>query len=442
MRRKIKLTADYKFFDSIPLPSYDQLVHCMHCGMCLPTCPTYQLTGLEINSPRGRIHMIRAVVDGEMGMTEKFRESIAFCLNCQACVTACPAGVAYGQLVESAQLQIAAGQRDIRGRPGFTEKVLDWLFTDLKRLQTAAKMVRWYQISGVERFFQQTGIFRLFSKKLHELALMPPAVPERLNYVVKKLSMQDKKQRIRVGLLKGCVQDIFFRDVNQDTIDVLEKNGYEVYVPEQDICCGSVHGHNGNLDGAKMLAKNVIDIFTRAGVDYIILNSAGCGAYMKEYKKLFSDDKTHRDKAASFSEKVKDIMEFLDEKGWKNPKKVHNLSVTYHDPCHLVHTQKIARQPREIIKSIQGISYTELTEASWCCGSAGIYNIVRFDDAMQVLKRKMENLQATGAELVVTGNPGCMIQLMFGIKKYKLNMKVMHPVSLLNLAYQLEGEIH
>jgi len=414
----------------------------MHCGMCLPTCPTYQLTGLEINSPRGRIHMIRAIADGQMDISARFKESISFCLNCQACVTACPAGVEYGQLVEAAQLQIAASEREARGKSGNQQKILDWLFIDLRRLQFVGKMLRFYQTSGLEKLLQKTGLLRLVSNRMNELVFMPPPVPEQLAYRLNKFSRHSRESSGRVGMLKGCVQDLFFRDVNQDTIDVLERNGYEVFIPGQDICCGSVHGHNGNLETARLLAKQLIDIFTEAGVDYIILNSAGCGAYMKEYKNLFADDKSYQSVAATFSNRVKDIMEFLHEKGWKRPRKVHNLSVTYHDPCHLVHTQKIAAQPRAIINSINGITYTELTEASWCCGSAGIYNIVRFDDSMKILKRKIDNIRATGAEWIVTGNPGCMIQLMYGIKKYNLNMKVIHPVSLLNLAYQMEGEIN
>jgi glycolate oxidase iron-sulfur subunit len=410
--------------------------------MCLPTCPTYQLTGLEINSPRGRIHMIRAIADGQMDISAKFKESISFCLNCQACVTACPAGVEYGQLVEAAQLQIAASERAARGKSGMRQKILDWLFLDLRRLQFAGKLLRWYQISGLEKLLQKTGLLRLVSKRMHELIFMPPPVSKRSAYQLNKFPDRYQEKPVRVGILKGCVQDLFFRDVNQDTIDVLERNGYEVFIPAQDICCGSVHGHNGNLETARHLARQLIDIFTEAGVDYVILNSAGCGAYMKEYKNLFIDDEKYQSKAASFSDKVKDIMEFLHEKGWKRPQKVHNLSVTYHDPCHLIHTQKIAAQPRAIINSIKGITYTELNEAGWCCGSAGIYNIIRYDDSMKVLERKIDNIRASGAKWIVTGNPGCMIQLMYGIQKYNLDMKVIHPVSLLNLAYQMEGEIN
>ncbi|MBW1855987.1 MAG: 4Fe-4S dicluster domain-containing protein, partial [Deltaproteobacteria bacterium] len=294
------------FIKEAPLPSYEQLVNCMHCGMCLPTCPTYQLTGLEINSPRGRIHMIRGVADGHLEITDKFKESIEFCLNCQACVTACPAGVQYGHLVESAQLQIAAVEQKKRGRPSWREIILNWLFLDLKRLHHLARLIRIYQISRVEKLVQVSGFLNLLSKKIHEMSFMPPIVPRKKSYIVDKVIKEGEEKRIKVGMLKGCVQDIFFRDVNQDTIDVLEKNGYQVYLPEEDICCGSVHGHNGDMKTAKILARKIIEIFDRTDVDYIILNSAGCGAYMKEYEALFADEPKYYAKARTFSLKVRD----------------------------------------------------------------------------------------------------------------------------------------
>ncbi len=429
------------FINEAPLPSYDQLINCMHCGMCLPTCPTYQLTGLEINSPRGRIHMIRAVADGHLEITDKFKESIEFCLNCQACVTACPAGVQYGHLVEAAQLQIAATERIKRGKPTWRQRIINWLFLDLTRLKQLSDLIRIYQISGLEKLIQSSGILNLFPKKIKEMSSMAPFVPKRKDYIVSNMVKKEGKG-IRVGILKGCVQDIFFRDVNQDTIDVLEENGYQVFIPREEICCGSVHGHNGDLKTAKMLAKKMIDIFNKAKVDFIVLNSAGCGAYMKEYESLLANDEEYKVRAKTFSSKVKDIMEFLAENDWKIPEIVDDLKVTYHDPCHLVHTQKISKQPRQIIESIKGVQYTELNEASWCCGSAGIYNIIRYDDAMQVLKRKMDNIRATGAEWIVTGNPGCMIQIIYGAKKFKMPVKVIHPVSLLRMAYHKEREVN
>ena len=423
------------FFNNTPLPSYEQLINCMHCGMCLPTCPTYEMTKLEIHSPRGRIHMIRAVADGHLKITEKFKDSISFCLDCQACVTACPAGVEYGQLVESAQLQIAAMEKEKRGRSNLQEIILNWLFADLKNLKFIGKLIRLYQKTGIERLIQKSNILKIFSKKMHDISFMAPSVPKRSEYIVNNRVIIEKKKNIRVGVLMGCVQDVFFRDVNQDTLDILTLNGFEVFVPSEDVCCGSVHGHNGNLVMARELAKKLINIFENAKVNYIILNSAGCGAYMKEYSELLKDDPDYFEKAIIFSQKVKDISELLVEHGWKIPEKINKLRVTYHEPCHLVHTQKVSAQPREIISGIPGVEFHELPEATWCCGSAGIYNITHYEDSMTVLRKKMENIKATTADWVVTGNPGCMIQLLYGAKKFDVNVRVIHPVSLLRMAY-------
>jgi glycolate oxidase iron-sulfur subunit len=429
------------FYDNIPIPDYEQLINCMHCGMCLPTCPTYDLTGKEIDSPRGRIRLIKAVADGELDITDTFKESINFCLNCQACVTACPAGVEYGQLVEAAQLHIEAHNRENGQASKIKNFVLNWLFSDLKRLQFIGRLMRIYQRSGVEKLIQISGILKVVSRKLHDLTYMAPPVPKISEYSLNKNVANDQKNKVRVGVLAGCVQDVFFRDINQDTLDVLRLNEYEIFMPEKNICCGSVHGHNGELEMARQLARELIDVFEQAKVDYIILNSAGCGAYMKEYVHLLAYDPVYAQKAREFSAKVKDITEFLDEKGWRKPRTSNSISVTYHDPCHLVHTQKISQAPRNLILGIPDVEFHELPESTWCCGSAGIYNITRYDDSMKILERKMNNIASTGVSYVITGNPGCMIQLMYGSKKFGVSVEILHPVSLLNRAYQGEGAV-
>jgi glycolate oxidase iron-sulfur subunit len=403
--------------------------------MCLPVCPTYAITGLEKDSPRGRIRMTRAVADGELDLTANFKESMTFCLNCQACVTACPAGVEYGQLVEAAQLHIEADNRAKGQSSKIKNFSLNWIFADLSRLRLIGRLMRLYQLSGIEKLIQKSGILKIFSKKLHDMTYMTPPIDAMKPYGVPKKD-QFTSKKVRVGILPGCVQDVFFRDVNQDTIDVLDYNGYDIFIPEKDYCCGSVHGHNGNLDMARELARHLIDIYETAGVDYVVMNSAGCGAYMKEYGHLLAGDPEYAHRAAAFSMKVKDISEILTEKGWRKPAETINGRVTYHEPCHLVHTQKISLQPRQLITGIPGIDFIELPESTWCCGSAGIYNITRYDDAMKVLERKMENIRTSGAEIVVTGNPGCMIQLMYGVKKFDVPVQILHPVSLLNKAYR------
>lgn len=317
--------------------------------------------------------------------------------------------------------------------------VLNWLFADLKRLEFIARLMSLYQKSGIEKILQKSGILKLFSAKLHDMTYMAPVVSATKGYHFGDNGTVSNTQKVKVGIIAGCVQDVFFRDVNQDTIDVLKINGYDVVMPEKNICCGSVHGHNGELDTAKNLARQLIDIFDQAGVDFIVLNSAGCGAYMKEYKHLLANDVDYRDKAKKFSEKVLDITEFLVMNEWRQPESNEPVSITYHDPCHLVHTQKISQEPRTVLKNIPGIDLKELPESTWCCGSAGIYNVTRYDDSMKVLERKMNNIEKTGVSCVVTGNPGCMIQLMYGAKKYHVDIEVMHPISILNRAYQKEG---
>jgi glycolate oxidase iron-sulfur subunit len=423
------------FYEHIPLPDYEQLVNCIHCGMCLPVCPTYALTGLEKNSPRGRIRMIRAVADGELDLTDNFKESLSFCLNCQACVTACPAGVEYGQLVEAAQLHVEADNLAKRKYSRLKRFSLDWLFGDLRRLRILGKLMRLYQWLGIASLIQRTGALKIISGRLHEMSFMAPKVPPSEPYSVKTAGVKKDSGNIRVGILPGCIQDVFFRDVNQDTIDVLSRNGYDVFIPDKDYCCGSVHGHNGNIEMARQLARNLIDIYEAGKVDCVVMNSAGCGAFMKEYGHLLAGDPEYAVRAERFAAGIKDISEILTEHGWQIPPNVIRGKVTYHEPCHLVHTQKISRQPRELIASIPGITFVELPEATWCCGSAGIYNITRYEDSMRVLERKMNNIKNCGADYVVTGNPGCMIQLIYGAKKFQVPVRILHPVSLLNQAY-------
>lgn len=421
------------FYKNIPVPNYDQLVNCIHCGMCLPSCPTYELTGLEKESPRGRIRMIKAVADGDLPITQNFIDSMNFCLDCQACVTACPAGVKYGQLVEAARHHIEAENIEKGNIPLIKKIALNWIFTDLSRLRFIRGLMKFYQKSGFQKLVQKIGLLKLLSKKLHDLSFMAPDIKNVKTSTITLSVIEDKK--MRVGIVTGCVQDVFFRDVNIDTAEVFKINGYEVFIPKDQQCCGSVHGHNGDLKTAKELAKKMIDTFEKANVDYIILNSAGCGSYMKEYHHLLQDEEGYAERAKKFVDKVKDISEILVQQGWTPSEKQLNLKVTYHEPCHLVHAQQITNEPRELIRSIKGIKFYELAESTWCCGSAGIYNITHYEDSMKILERKMDNIANTEAEYVVTGNPGCMIQLIYGAKKFKKNIKVIHPITLLRKSY-------
>ena len=237
--------------------------------------------------------------------------------------------------------------------------------------------------------------------------------------------------KYKTAFLSGCLMNVMFADINKDTVDVLQACNCEVFSPKDQICCGSLQAHNGDFDTAKKLARHTIDVFERYKFDFMVSNSAGCGAFMKEYVHILNDDVEYAERAKNFSKRVKDITEFIFETGLVVNMNSIKETITYHDACHLAHTQKITEQPRRILKSIPGANYSELEEASWCCGSAGIYNIVHYNDSMKILERKMENIRKTNAKVVLTGNPGCLAQLRYGAKRFNVNVEVMHPVSLI-----------
>ena len=438
-------------FRGVDIPNYDVLINCMHCGLCLPTCPTYALTGLEKSSPRGRIRLIKAVADGELPVTDGFVREMNFCLDCQACETACPAGVKYGSLVEAAREQIArGGYEGIATR--FTKKVvMEWTFMRQGRLKILARFMRLYENTGLKWFLLKTGLLKLFSNKLDAIQPLSPSISKKFSSdQLPEVILPTGKPRFKVGFLTGCIMDVAFADVNMDTVRLLLHHGCAVVVPRGQACCGSLQAHNGGLEAAREMAKHNIRLFDRDDLEYIVLNSAGCGAFMKEYGHVFSDDPEWGPRATRVSNKTKDVTEFLVETGfWPagfpdgSGKREHleapvsvaarlkGKRVGYHDACHLVHTQKISAQPRELLKSVPGIEYVELPEASWCCGSAGIYNIVRYDDSMKMLDRKVQNIQLIHPDVIVTGNPGCMLQIQHGLREKGLSIELMHTATFL-----------
>lgn len=436
-------TQTVSSFQGVDVPNYDFLVNCMHCGLCLPHCPTYALTGLEKSSPRGRIRLIKSVSDGDLPITQGFIDEMNFCLDCQACETACPAGVKYGALVEAARAQIfQQGYESTLST--FAKKVLlRWVFRMPSRIRILASLLRIYQRSGFQWFVRQSGILRIFSRKFHEIQSLTPSISARpSSEVYAEVVKPIGKVRSRVGFLTGCIMDVAFADVNADTIELLRHHGCEVVIPRQQVCCGSLQAHNGDREVARELARINIEVFAREDIDVIIMNSAGCGAFMKEYGHLFHHDKELAEKAKNVAEKVKDVTEFLATIGLNVERRISNTDrrsvvgnrVTYHDACHLVHSQKISQQPRELIKSVPGIEYVELPESSWCCGSAGIYNIVRYDDSMKLLARKIENIKRIRPDVIVTGNPGCLVQMKYGLEKEGLKIELLHTATFLRRA--------
>jgi glycolate oxidase iron-sulfur subunit len=433
-----RMSSTRSYFIGTDIPSEDVLTNCMHCGLCLPVCPTFAITGNERSSPRGRIRLIKSVAEGTLDVTDGFVNEMNFCLDCQACETACPAGVKYGSLVEAARNQIR-----LQGRDSTAALTLKWIFlrnvvSKKYLLKLVARLLGIYQSSGMEALMKRSFVVRKLAPKLSKLQDLAPRVDGRFfDDIYPEIVRPAGTPKYRVGFLSGCIMNVAFAGVHEDTVKVLLHHECEVVIPKQQVCCGSLQAHNGDFDVARTLAKKNIDVFLKFELDAIVMNSAGCGALMKEYGHYLSDDPEYAAKAALLASKVKDISEFLHDIGLKQPAVEFPHTVSYHDACHLVHSQKVSRQPRALIRSIPGVTFVELNEASWCCGSAGIYNVVRHEESMEILERKMINVRKTGAEYLVANNPGCITQIEHGVAKEGLPMKIVHLATLLRTVYKL-----
>jgi glycolate oxidase iron-sulfur subunit len=422
---------------------YSVVQQCMHCGLCLPTCPTYDATKLERHSPRGRIALMRAIADDRLEVTKAFGEEMYFCLGCLACTTACPAGVNYAELFEHARAEVEA-QRVLANPKrdfirGFT---VGWLFMDLRRLELLGKSLRLYQESGAQSLVRRSGVMKLFPQRLQELEAMTPKICEKFSAeLIAPVTPAVGARKHRIAMLTGCAQDLTFSDVNRDTVEVLAQNGCEVITPAVQNCCGSLHAHNGEWSLAQQLARRNIDQFPPEHFDAIITNAGGCGSHLKHYAKLLKNDAVYAKRAEVWDAKLKDIHEWLVEIGIRNPKPQPQKAetVTYHESCHLTHGQKVVSQPRELLKVIPGLKLMELPEANWCCGSAGIYNLTQPEMAGQLLERKIDHIKSTGATTVATANPGCLLQIINGAAQAGLKLRVVHPITLLAEAYRAEN---
>ncbi len=423
---------------------YSLLQQCMHCGMCLPTCPTYDATHRERNSPRGRIALMRAVADGALEVTETFADEMSYCLGCLACQTACPAGVNYAVLFETARSDIqASGVTRSRNERFWRAVTLRFLFMHPRALRVTGRMLRFYQRSGLQALVRRTGLTRLLPADLRRLEPQAPRIASAFSDVL--IARQERPSgppRAHVALLTGCVQDLVFPDVNRDTADVLLANGCTVETPSPQPCCGSLHAHNGDPQSAADLARRLIDLIPPENYDAIITNAGGCGSHLRHYASLLGDDPRYRDRARAWDAKMRDVHEWLVEIGCRPPEAPpfeRPTEVTYHESCHLVHGQKISRQPRALLELIPGISLAELGESSWCCGSAGIYALTQPAQADALLERKVGHIAKTGAPIVATANPGCQLQIARGLTEAGSTVRVVHPVSLLARAYRAEG---
>lgn len=410
---------------SLDLP---ELYQCVHCGLCLNQCPTYRVLRLEPESPRGRIHLVRAAADGRIELNERFKEHLYLCLLCRACETACPSGVQYGHIAEAA--------RDRLGPPGSPRmrSALSLVFTQLLpypgRLRLLARLLRFYQRSRL-----QEAMRSLLPKKLREMESMLPSVSNHFFVPNGKTFPAFGERRARVGMLNGCVMPLLFCDVNEATVRVLQRNGCDVVFPQDQICCGALNIHNGENKTAKNMARQNVDSFSNAGVDAVIVNAAGCGATMKEYRHLLRHDPAYAEKAKKFSALVQDASEFLVNLGLVGELGRLEMTVTYQDPCHLVHGQRIRTQPRKLLQAIPGLALVEMEGGDRCCGSAGIYNLTHAEMSQMLLTEKMASIATTRAEAVVAPNPGCMVQLRYGSQKFGPPIRVLHLMDLLDQAY-------
>jgi glycolate oxidase iron-sulfur subunit len=412
----------------VPTLDLPELYNCVHCGLCLNQCPTYRALRLEPESPRGRIHLVKAAAEGRIKLNERFKDHMYLCLLCRACETACPSGVQYGRIAETA--------REHLGPPGsaLARRVQNFVFTQLlpyaRRLRILARLLRLYQRTGVQKLAQ-----RILPKKLRAMDAMLPAIPDKFFVRPATLLPASGRRRARVALLNGCVMPLLFGDVNDATVRVLQRNGCEIIFPENQICCGALNVHNGEAVTAKRMAKQNIDAFLAANVDAVIVNAAGCGAAMKEYGYLLRDDPAYAERAKRFSALVKDAGEFLAGLGLVGQLGRLEITVTYQDPCHLAHGQRVRVQPRKLLQAIPGLKLIEMEGSDRCCGSAGIYNITHPEMSQNILDEKMQSIAATHARAVVAPNPGCMLQLRYGASHYGPNLEVFHLMDLLERSY-------
>lgn len=470
----------------------------MHCGMCLPTCPTYDETKFERSSPRGRIRLMREVADGRLDVTSTFAEEMSYCLGCLACQTACPAGVDYATLLENARGEVE--RQGVVGGPW--RRFLRWitlsvLFRRPRLLRAVGRGLWLYQKLGVQTAIRAVGIPRILPQRLRQLEAMTPTVVapfsnKRINPVETptwtslsetgiasfgetglrsgvspKLPIVDaaspakdrsaqtphcasfgetrlREGSYRVALLTGCVQDLLYAPINRATADVLLANGCEVVTPPVQFCCGSLHAHNGELELARDLARKNLDLYDLTQLDAVISNAGGCGSHLKKYAELLHDDAEYRDRAHAWDSKVRDVSEWLVEIGIRppapNPQPLAPLLVTYDASCHLLHGQKIAAQPLALLRLLPDVKLVPLPEADWCCGAAGVYSLTQPEQAAKLLTRKLDHIAGTGATVLASGNPGCLLQLSAGMRQDPrlAAVRACHPVELLAEAYRLE----
>jgi glycolate oxidase iron-sulfur subunit len=412
-------------------PLYEDYARCVHCGLCLNHCPTYRLWGLEADSPRGRIRQMALVDEGRLALGDSFVRHIDQCLDCRACETACPSGVEYGKLVEAARAQIERNYRRPLASRLARSLVYRHLLPHPRRIAAAARLVRFYQRSGMQALVRGTGLLNLLGMADRE-QLMPQVSDHFFFSELGRTFPAQGPRRARVALFAGCIAQVSFTALQEATIRVLTANGCEVVVPAGQLCCGALAAHAGVRDVARDLARVNIGVFLREEFDAIVTNAAGCGSTLKEYEQLFAAEDAAHGRARAFGAKMRDVTEFLDGLGLVAPLGAVRLRVTYQDSCHLAHGQKVRDAPRRLIRSVPGVELVEMRLADNCCGSAGVYNVTETSASLELLADKMACARQTGADTIVTANPGCLLQLRAGAEIHGTGQQVLHVVELLD----------
>ena len=416
-------------------PRQFDLDRCVHCGLCLNACPTYRELGLEMDSPRGRVYQMIQVASGARPLSASYVEHLNLCLACRACETACPSGVQYGRLIQAARAEIeqkAPRALWVRLLRGF---VFEHLLVSPAILRMAGGLLYLYQATGLQALVRSSGLLKPFGGLAGLEALTPSAERPFFFREIGKTFPAEGPTRYRVAFLAGCIANVCFARLNEATVRVLQKNGCEVVIPAGQGCCGALHAHSGLLEGARKLARKNIEVCLAEDYDAIITNAAGCGSTLKEYRELLEDDPAYRERAAGFSKLMKDVTEFLCSIELNRNLGAVPRTVTYQDSCHLAHGQRIRLAPRRLLEAVPGLRFKEMPLSDLCCGSAGVYNVVHHEMAASILQTKIQCAEATGAEVIATANPGCLLQLRAGAALYGHGQRVMHVVEILDEGY-------
>lgn len=427
-------------FDLKHPPDAKLIDACVHCGFCLSTCPSYRVIGKENDSPRGRIYLMDAINQGEAPLSSASVQHFDSCLGCLACVTICPSGVQYDKLIADTRPQIERNAARGWGDRLFRQLIFS-LFPYPNRLRVLLVPLALYQKLGLPELVRSTGLLQRFVPRLAAMErLLPQVTAQSFQDTLPTLIPAQGKTRYRVGMILGCVQRLFFSEVNEATVRVLSANGCEIVIPKNQGCCAALPYHQGQEAQGQAMARQMIDAFENTQVDAVIINAAGCGHTLKEYDRILQDDPLYRDKARAFADKVKDVQEFLSAIGLTtplHPLQDEPLTIVYQDACHLLHGQKISLQPRQLLRQIPGVTLREPIDAALCCGSAGVYNMLQPEVADELGRQKVENLLNTGATLIASANPGCSLQILKHLQLQSKSIPVLHPIRLLD--YSMRG---